>query len=147
VSTLAFSPVGNELASGSWDKTIRLWNAFGRSKAVEPFTLSADVLVIAFRPDAKELAVATLDGSIAFFDVALGKQTNLIEGRKDISGGRQAGDFRTAANNSSGKSFNSLAYTADGACLLAGGTANTSYCTMYVRVRCLGSFRFPKISH
>lgn len=129
VSSLAFSPVGNELASGSWDKTIRLWNAFGRSKAVEPFTLSADVLVIAFRPDGKELAVATLDGSIAFFDVALGKQTNLIEGRKDISGGRHAGDFRTAANNSSGKSFNSLAYTADGACLLAGG--NSKYVVLY----------------
>ena len=129
VSTLAFSPVGNELASGSWDKTIRLWNAFGRSKAVEPFTLSADVLAMAFRPDGKELAVATLDGSIAFFDVALGKQTNLIEGRKDISGGRHAGDFRTAANTSSGKSFNSLAYTADGACLLAGG--NGKYVVLY----------------
>ena len=44
VSTLAFSPTTNVLASGSWDKTVRVWNVFGRSHAVEPFQLSADVL-------------------------------------------------------------------------------------------------------
>lgn len=129
VSSLAFSPVGNELASGSWDKSVRLWNAFGRSRAVEPFQMNADVLAIAFRPDGKELAVSTLDGNLAFFDVSLGKQTNIIEGRKDVSGGRKASDFRTAANSSSGKSFNSLAYTADGACILAGG--NSKYVALY----------------
>ncbi|THH11416.1 hypothetical protein EW145_g645 [Phellinidium pouzarii] len=129
VSSLAFSPIGNVLASASWDKTVRVWNVFDRSRAVEPFQLGADVIALAFRPDGKELAASSLDGQIAFWDVALGKQTTLIEGRKDISGGRKADDRRSAANSSSGKCFNSLAYTADGSCLLAGG--NSKYVVLY----------------
>ncbi|RPD61329.1 WD40 repeat-like protein [Lentinus tigrinus ALCF2SS1-7] len=129
VSSLAFSPTGNYLASGSWDKRIRVWTVFGRSHAVEPFQLSADVLAVAFRPDGKELAAASLDGQVMFFDVNLGKQTNLIDGRKDISGGRKADDRVTAANSASGKAFNSLAYTADGRCVIAGG--NSKYVVIY----------------
>lgn len=130
ISSLAFSPAGtNQLASSSWDKTVRVWNVFGRSRAVEPFQLSSDVLALAFRPDGRELAVSTLDGQITFFDVEDGKQTNVIDGRKDVSGGRKADDRVSAANNSSGKSYNSLSYTADGRCLLAGG--NSKYVVLY----------------
>jgi periodic tryptophan protein 2 len=130
VSSLAFSPTGaNQLVSGSWDRTVRVWNVFGRSRAVEPLTLNSDVLAVAFRPDGKEIAASTLDGQISFFDVQEGKQTNNIEGRKDISGGRKADDRVTAANSASGKAFNSLAYTADGRCLLAGG--NSKYVVLY----------------
>ncbi|TDL25193.1 WD repeat protein [Rickenella mellea] len=129
ISSLAFSPTGNQLASASWDKSVRIWNVFGRSRAVEPFQLNADVLALAFRPDGKELAASSLDGQIIFWDVAFGKQTSVIEGRKDISGGRKADDRTTASNSASGKSFNSLAYTADGQCLLAGG--NSKYVVVY----------------
>ncbi|KAK7044745.1 periodic tryptophan protein 2 [Favolaschia claudopus] len=130
VCSLAFSPSGaNQLASGSWDRTLRVWNVFGRSHAVEPLALSSDVLAVAFRPDGKELAVSTLDGQITFFDVDTGKQSNLIEGRKDISGGRKADDRMSAANSTSGKAFNSLAYTADGRCILAGGSSK--YVVLY----------------
>ena len=130
VSSLDFSPAGaNQLASGSWDRTVRVWSIFGRSRAVEPFTLNSDVLAVAFRPDGKELATSTLDGQIMFFNVQEGKQTNTIEGRKDIAGGRKADDRVTAANSTSGKSFNSLAYSADGRCLLAGG--NSKYVVLY----------------
>jgi hypothetical protein len=46
-----------------------------------------------------------------------------IEGRRDIRGGRLQSDRRTAANSSSGAAFTSLAYSADGALLLAGGNS------------------------
>ncbi|EEB97300.1 hypothetical protein MPER_03417, partial [Moniliophthora perniciosa FA553] len=68
-------------------------------------------------------------GQIMFFDIQASKQTNMIEGRKDISGGRKADDRMSAANSTSGKAFNSLAYTADGRCLLAGG--NSKYVVLY----------------
>jgi periodic tryptophan protein 2 len=130
VSSLAFSPSGtNQLASSSWDRTVRIWNVFGRSRAVEPFSLTSDVLALAFRPDGKELAVSTLDGQITFFDVQESKQTNVINGRKDVSGGRKADDRVSAANSSSGKAYNSLDYTADGRCILAGG--NSKYVVLY----------------
>lgn len=129
VSALAFSPLGDRLVSASWDKTIRVWDTYGRSKAVEPFRLNADALAVAFRPDGLEVAVSTLDGQIMFWDLRNAVQRTLIEGRKDVSGGRKADDRTTAANNSSGKSFNSLAYTADGAALIAGG--NSKHVCLY----------------
>lgn len=130
ISSVAFSPSGtNQLISGSWDRTVRVWNVFGRSRAVEPFSFNSDVLAVAIRPDGKEMAISTLDGQITFFDIQQGKQINVIEGRKDISGGRKADDRVTAANNASGKSFNSLSYTADGRCILAGG--NSKYVVLY----------------
>lgn len=129
VSALSFSPLGDRLVSASWDKTIRVWDTYGRSTAVEPFRLNADALAVAFRPDGLEVAVSTLDGQIMFWDVRNALQRTLIEGRKDISGGRKADDRTTAANNSSGKSFNSLAYTADGAALIAGG--NSKHVCLY----------------
>ncbi|EHS64116.1 hypothetical protein PGTUg99_020787 [Puccinia graminis f. sp. tritici] len=129
ISALAFSPLGDKLVSVSWDKTVRIWEMYGRKNGVEPLQLASDGLAVAFRPDGAEVAVSTLDGQIAFFDVAEGKQKSLIEGRKDISGGRKFEDRITAANSASGKSFNSLCYTADGLQLLAGG--NSKYVCIY----------------
>ena len=130
ISSLTFCPSGtNQLASGSWDKTVRIWSVFGRSRAVESLTLSSDVLSVAFRPDGTEIAASTLNGQITFFDVRSSKQTNLIDGRNDISGGRKADDKVSAANSTSTKAFTSMAYTADGTCILAGG--NSKYVTLY----------------
>ncbi|KAJ9123696.1 hypothetical protein QFC24_003470 [Naganishia onofrii] len=123
ISSLAFNPTGDQIASSSWDKSIRVWSVFGRSRATEPFQLSTEALSVAYRPDGKELAASTLDGQITFFDVAESKQTGVIEGRKDISGGRLIDDRMSAANNASTKYFNSMAYTADGSCLIAGGSS------------------------
>lgn len=129
VSSLSFSPLGDRLVSSSWDKSIRVWDVYGRSSNVEPFRLNSDCLSLAFRPDGKEIAVSTLDGQICLWDLDKGLQRTLIEGRKDISGGRKFDDRVTAQNNSSGKSFNSLSYTADGTCLLAGG--NSKHVCLY----------------
>ena len=129
ISALAFSPLGDRLVSASWDKTIRVWDVYGRSSAVEPFRLNADALALAFRPDGQEVAVSTLDGQIIFWNLRDAMQRTMIEGRKDISGGRKAEDRVTAANNSSGKAFNSLSYTADGASVLAGG--NSKHVCLY----------------
>ncbi|TIC55702.1 WD40 repeat-like protein [Wallemia mellicola] len=129
VSGLSFGPGGAQLASSSWDRTIRVWDIFRRARTVDPYSLNSDALTVTFRPDGKELAASTLDGQIQFWSLEDDKQTGVIEGRKDISGGRKQDDRITAANNSSGKCFNSLCYTADGNYILAGG--NSKYVLLY----------------
>lgn len=130
VSTMAFDPTGSgRLISGSWDKTIRVWDIFTRSRTVEGMSHNADVLAVAVRPDGKEVAVATLDGQITLWDPLEAAQTGSIDGRKDIYGGRKSTDRVSAANAAAGKFFNSLCYSADGSCLLAGG--NSKFICIY----------------
>ncbi|GFR41863.1 hypothetical protein Agub_g2644, partial [Astrephomene gubernaculifera] len=123
VSGLAFSPVTSLLASCSWDRTVRTWDVYdsGGSGATEVLEHRHDVLTVAMRPDGRQLAAATLDGSIYLWDPVEGELQGTIEGRRDIKGGRLQSDRRAAGNSASGAAFTSLAYSADGALLLAGG--------------------------
>jgi periodic tryptophan protein 2 len=131
VSGLAFSPTGNQLASSSWDRSIRLWPVFGRARGSEPITLSSEATALAFHPDGKEICASTLDGQLTFIDIAENQLLSVIEGRRDISGGRKVDDRLTAANNAASKYFNSVTYTADGSCVIAGGSSK--YVCIYSR--------------
>ena len=129
VGTLAFAPSGDIVVSGSWDHTVRIWSIFGRTQTSEPIQLQADVLHVAFRPDSKQVAVSTLDGQLTFWSVSEASQEAGVDGRRDISGGRKVSDRRTAANVAGTKSFNCIAYSADGSCVIAGG--NSKYICLY----------------
>lgn len=129
VSALAFTPDGGSLVSGSWDRTARIWSVFNRTQTSEPLQLQADVLDIAVRPDSQQLAISTLDGQLTFWSVADAEQVAGLDGRRDISGGRNVNDRRTAANAAGSKSFGSIEYSTDGSCLLAGG--NSKYICLY----------------
>lgn len=129
VSSLAFAPNGSALVSGSWDHTIRIWSIFDRTQTSEPLVLQADILAVAVRPDSKQIAVATLDGELTFWSLSEASQEAGISGRRDVSGGRLLTDRRTAASSTGTKAFNSIAYSVDGTCLLAGG--NSKYLCLY----------------
>ena len=111
------------MASVSWDKTLRIWDAVSSAASLsrETINLTADGLAVCFRPDGEQLAVATLDGHIGIFDPRLGQQLLTIEGRNDLGSGRSDTDMVTSKTNLQGKAFNTLCYSADGQCLLAGG--------------------------
>ncbi|GLI62923.1 nucleolar protein, component of the U3 processome [Volvox africanus] len=131
VSGLSFSPITSLLASASWDRTVRTWDVYdsGGSGASEVLEHRHEVLAVAMRPDGRQLAAAAADGSIYIWDPIEGQLQGTIEGRRDIRGGRLQSDRRTAANSSAGAAFTSLAYSADGALLLAGG--NSKYVCVY----------------
>lgn len=46
-----------------------MWDVYGGGRAKETLQHGADVLALAYRPDGNELAVATLDGNIALWDL------------------------------------------------------------------------------
>ncbi|KAM5342646.1 hypothetical protein ACJ41O_013612 [Fusarium nematophilum] len=129
VSSLAFAPNGTSLVSGSWDRTARIWSIFSRTQTSEPLQLQADVLDIAIRPDSLQLAISTLDGQLTFWSMTDAEQVSGLDGRRDVSGGRKLTDRRTAANMAGTKSFNTIRYSTDGSCLLAGG--NSKYICLY----------------
>ncbi|KAK3273321.1 U3 snoRNP protein [Cymbomonas tetramitiformis] len=120
---LSFSSSQAILASSSWDHTVRIWDVFESKETVECMQHTHDVLTVAYRPDGKQLCSSTLDGQLWFWDAVEGRLQGTVEARRDIAPGRRHGDRVTAANNSSGRCFTSLCYSADGAFLLAGGSS------------------------
>uniref|UniRef100_A0A665T4B4 Small-subunit processome Utp12 domain-containing protein n=1 Tax=Echeneis naucrates TaxID=173247 RepID=A0A665T4B4_ECHNA len=121
VSCLCFSPVQSILASTSWDRTVRLWDMLDSWQVKETLPLVSDGLVVAYRPDGQELAVATLNGEISFWNPHTATQTGSVSGRHDLEMGRKETDKITAKQSAKGKSFTSLCYSADGESMLAGG--------------------------
>lgn len=115
ISTLAFEPTrGRLLASGSWDRSVRLWDIYAAPDSknyCDPFDHDSDVLSLSFRPDGVELSVSVLSGRIYTWSVEGGVVLSTIEGRLDIS-----------CRALSGAAFHSICHSADGSCLLAAGT-------------------------
>ncbi|MBI4850825.1 MAG: AAA-like domain-containing protein [Acidobacteria bacterium] len=73
VNSIAFSPDGKFLASGSSDKTIKLWDITS-SKVLAVFQgHTSGVISIAFSPDGKFLASGSSDKTIKLWDITLNK--------------------------------------------------------------------------
>jgi hypothetical protein len=79
VTRVAFSPDGKTLASGSWDKTIIVWNistllntsVAARQAIGQPLSgHTSAVSSVAFSPDGKTLASGSDDNTITLWDVA-----------------------------------------------------------------------------
>jgi WD40 repeat protein len=73
VRTVAFSPDGKLLATGSLDGVIRLWDVEGRKLFGTPLKSTNTVLGVAFSPDGKLLADGTGGWLAHVFEVATGR--------------------------------------------------------------------------
>jgi len=134
LSSLSFSPARPLLASTSWDQTMRLWEPYNSAAPIETKSLGSDGVCVTFRPDGKEICAGALNGQLVFFDTDSGDQTGVIEGSRDVSGGRRNNDRTTAKNGTHNKHFTSVCYTADGSCIIAGGRSKF-VCIYQVRQR------------
>ncbi|KAA3681812.1 periodic tryptophan protein 2 [Paragonimus westermani] len=144
ISALAFSPdiggSGIELASVSWDDTLRLWDLTGNSADMhnpssmgsvkEVVHFSHDVLSVAYRGDGKEIALCLLTGDIVFYDPSEGIEKGTISGKRDLGLAQTSeDDLITPKRAGQARKFQTIAYSTDGEHLLAAG--DSKYICLY----------------
>jgi WD40 repeat protein len=106
VYSVSFSPDGQTLASGSGDKTIKLWNlATGK----EIRTLQGhqnQVFSVSFSPDGQTLASGSGDKTIKLWNLATGKEIRTLQGHQNqVSSVSFSPDGQTLASGSVDKTI------------------------------------------
>ena len=81
ITLIAFSPTHDIIASGSYDKTIRLWDAVSGAhlKTLEGHSKSVHSVVLS--PDGTRIASGSEDNTIRLWDVVSGAHLKTLQGQ------------------------------------------------------------------
>ena len=83
VSSVAFSPDGTKLASGSMDKTVKLWE-ISTGKNINTLTGHTELpRSVAFSSDGTKLASGSMDKTIKLWEVSTGENISTFTGHTD----------------------------------------------------------------
>ena len=82
VGSVAFSPDGTRIVTGSWDKTARIWDAAAGSEVKTLRGHSEAVNWAAYSPDGKRILTASSDGTARLWDAATGAEAGVLRGHE-----------------------------------------------------------------
>lgn len=103
VSTLAYSPDGRMLASGSWDNTIKIWEGNEGFLLQDLRAHEGSILSLQWTPDSRYLISTSKDFTARIWEPGSGKLLGTITGFSDwVTGIALAPDGRSAALGGAG---------------------------------------------
>ncbi len=108
------------IVSGSWDKTVRLWDVEKSNNAAHILQHEADVLAVSVRDDKKQIAVSVMGQKLFFWAVDVQQLSGTIEYGRDLKVGKRS--LRNIDDN-----FVSIKYNDSGS-LLFGSTLTGIVC-------------------
>ncbi len=73
VTAIAWSPDGSRLVSGSWDRTVHVWESTTSKRLLQYQEHAEGVTAVAWSPNSKYLASGSHDGIIQVWDAVIGK--------------------------------------------------------------------------
>ncbi|KAG5731782.1 hypothetical protein E4T56_gene1561 [Termitomyces sp. T112] len=80
VMSVAFSPDGTHIVSGSWDKTICVWDSSTRAKVLQLTGHTSGVYSVAFSPDGTHIVSGSWDKTICVWDSSNGAELLQLTG-------------------------------------------------------------------
>jgi len=83
VLAVAFSPDGKHIVSGSWDNTLRVWDAETGHTLFSLGDHISGVRAVAYSPDGMRIASAGSDEKVRVWDANTGQQLLTLEGHKE----------------------------------------------------------------
>lgn len=116
VYSAAYSPNGKTIATGSWDRTVQLWDT-RTGKNIKTFKgYTYGIVSVAYSPDGKTIATRGNDNTIELWNARTGKHF------KSLSGHEKS---KTLYEGHPDASINSFAYSPDGKTIVSGGGDKT----------------------
>jgi WD40 repeat protein len=97
VTSVAFSPDGKQVVSGSNNRTVRLWDAVTGAALQTLKGHTNTVTSVAFSPDGKQVVSGSIDRMVRLWDAIIGAALQTLEGHTDW--------VRSVAFSSDGKLF------------------------------------------